>query len=154
MEWGSLTVAEIVKMAGGLAIPFALGKWLWKKAVTEEIQKVGVKADAAAKAAKEAKDSVEEVPKLLTQFSQRVADDLSKMSIHYSDSVKATAEATRINLAAKIEMEKLKHTADIELTKFKIFGGKFAVRLGKVEEEVAKLKVGKVVVIGDDKRKK
>lgn len=153
MEWGSLTVAEILKGTGAIALPFILGKWLWKKAVTEEIQKVGEKADAAAKAANAANESVRSVPPLVAEFSGKVAEDLSKMSIHYAEAVKTTAEAKELMHATQIKIKTLEDHTDIELTKHKLFGGKFAVRLKKVEEDVEQLKVGKVTVIDKGKKK-
>ena len=146
MEWGQITFWELMKLTGLITVPFILGKWLWKKAVTEEIQKVGEKADAAQKAAVDARNSVIGVSPLVAKFSQDASESLSKMSVHYAEAVKTTEEV-------KLLIKDVAHKTDMELEKQKQFAGKFAGRLRVVEEEVDKLKLGKVIVIGDKNKK-
>ncbi len=154
MEWGHITFWELVKDFGFLAVPFTLGKYLWKKTITDEILKAQSEARKAAQAAEEAKESVKTVPPLIAEFSQEVATNLSKMSIHYAEAVRTTSEANNLVHEANIKIKAVEDKTDIELTKFKIVGGKLGQRMSKAEQDIENLKMGKIIVVGDKGKKK
>lgn len=124
-------------------MPFAIGKWLYRKVVLDEIQKVAVIAENARQEAFEANESIKKMPATLSKYSQEVSENLNKMTVHYADAVKITAEAKTM-----IEVNKYKY--DTELREIKIAGGRILRRVVKTEAEVEEL--GKVIIVGDKKK--
>jgi hydrogenase maturation factor HypF (carbamoyltransferase family) len=148
MDWW-----DVLKSTGLIGVPFLIGKYLWKKAVTDEIQKVGAKADQAAKSADQANVAVQSVPDLVCQLKSDMGESLSKMSNHYAHAIQVTEEARDLNRETRKAVAAMRDNTDLEIKKFQMFGGKFVQRLKKIEEDVEKLKVGKVYIVGDGKKK-
>lgn len=134
---------EILKDLGELTVPFAIGKWLYRKVVLDEIQKVAVIAEGARREACEANESLKRVPETLSKYSQEVSANLNKMTVHYADAVKITAEAKSM-----IEVTRTKY--DVEIREIKMAGGRILEKLHKNEAEIKEL--GKVIVVGDKKK--
>lgn len=124
-------------------MPFAIGKWLYRKVVLDEIMKVAVIARDARREAYEANKSLKEFPTILSRYSQEVSENLNKMTTHYADAVKITAEAKTL-----IEVTSFKY--DTEIREIKKAGGRILERLHKTEAEVVNL--GKIIIVGDKKK--